>query len=174
MGTLISITGGTLMILYKGPFVRKTAFSSSYHHLQLIPRLFIFSSTPEYWVLGGLFLVVASLSVSVWSIIQVYLKFFKVMLWNKWRIKINYFIFNQVETVKQYPEPMMIAALYSLMGTVQSTAVGLVAERNLSAWKLKLNMELLLILLSVSTYHTLNLIYKFCLNREYSISINPT
>lgn len=75
--------------------------------------------------------------------------------------------------MKQYPEPMMIAALYSLMGTVQSTAVGLVAERNLSAWKLKLNMELLLILLSVSTYHTLNLIYKFCLNRDIPSQLIP-
>ncbi|KAJ9709055.1 hypothetical protein PVL29_000837 [Vitis rotundifolia] len=123
IGTFISISGGTLMILYKGPLVRKTAFSAPFHHLELIPRLFIFSSTPEYWALGGILLSVASLSASVWGIIQ-------------------------VGTVKQYPEPMTIAALYTIMGTIQSAIVAFVAERNLSAWKLELNMELLLIFLS--------------------------
>ena len=71
IGTFISISGGTLMILYKGPLVRKTAFSAPFHHLELIPRHFIFSSTPEYWALGGILLAVASLSASVWGIIQV-------------------------------------------------------------------------------------------------------
>ncbi|XP_034682306.1 WAT1-related protein At1g70260-like [Vitis riparia] len=123
IGTFISISGGTLMILYKGPLVRKTAFSAPFHHLELIPRHFIFSSTPEYWALGGIVLAVASLSASVWGIIQ-------------------------VGTVKQYPEPITIAALYTSMGTIQSAIVAFVAERNLSAWKLELNMELLLIFLS--------------------------
>ncbi|RVW47242.1 WAT1-related protein [Vitis vinifera] len=123
IGTFISISGGTLMILYKGPLVRKTAFSAPFHHLELIPRHFIFSSTPEYWALGGILLAVASLSASVWGIIQ-------------------------VGTVKQYPEPITIAALYTSMGTIQSAIVAFVAERNLSAWKLELNMELLLIFLS--------------------------
>lgn len=66
----------------------------------------------------------------------------------------NFFLFDQVGTVKQYPEPITIAALYTLMGTIQSAIVAFVAERNLSAWKLELNMELLLIFLSVSTYQT--------------------
>ncbi|KAL6351395.1 hypothetical protein AAG906_035187 [Vitis piasezkii] len=123
IGTFISISGGTLMILYKGPLVRKTAFSAPFHHLELIPRHFIFSSTPEYWALGGILLAVASLSASVWGIIQ-------------------------VGTVKQYPEPITIAALYTLVGTIQSAIVAFAAERNLCAWKLELNMELLLIFLS--------------------------
>ena len=64
----------------------------------------------------------------------------------------NYLLFEQVGTIKLYLEPMMTAALYGLMGTVQSIVVGVVVERNLSAWKLELNMELVLIFLSVSAY----------------------
>ena len=64
----------------------------------------------------------------------------------------NYLLFEQVGTIKLYLEPMMIAALYGLIGTIQSIVVGVVVERNLSAWKLELNMELVLIFLSVSAY----------------------
>ena len=53
--------------------------------------------------------------------------------------------------MKQYPEldVMKVVSFYSLIGTIQCTVFTLIVEKNLSAWKLKINMELLLIVLTV-------------------------
>ncbi|XP_035540220.1 WAT1-related protein At1g70260-like [Juglans regia] len=128
IGTLISIMGAIMVDLYKGPVILKTSVSSTYD-LDLQPKQqlisMIFSSTPEHWILGGILLAATSLSVSVWNIIQ-------------------------LGTVKQYPElqVMKAASFYSVLGTVQCGIVSLTLERNPSAWKLKLNSELLLIVLT--------------------------
>ncbi|XP_059448124.1 LOW QUALITY PROTEIN: WAT1-related protein At1g70260 [Corylus avellana] len=123
IGTLISIMGALMVELYKGPVILKTSVSSSYF-LQSKQQLLIFSSALEHWALGGILLAATSLSVSVWNVIQ-------------------------FETVKQYPEVMMeVVSFYSLLGSVQCAIVSLLVEKNLSAWKLKLNMELLLIVLT--------------------------
>ncbi|KAK4598196.1 hypothetical protein RGQ29_015605 [Quercus rubra] len=124
IGSLISIMGAIMVELYKGTEMLKTSVSSPYI-LQFKQQLFIFSSTPEHWVLGGILLAATSLSVSTWSIIQ-------------------------LGTVKQYPEldVMKAVSFYSLMGTIQCTVFTLIVEKNLSAWKLKINMELLLIVLT--------------------------
>jgi hypothetical protein len=42
-----------------------------------------------------------------------------------------------------------VASFYSLLGTVQCAIVSLMVEKSQSAWKLKLNMELLLIVSTV-------------------------
>lgn len=44
---------------------------------------------------------------------------------------------------------MKIASFYSLAGTVQCAIFSLIVERDLNAWKLRLNMELLLIVITV-------------------------
>lgn len=57
---------------YKGPLIRH----SSSLHLSLLTtakNFLIFSSTPEYWILGGILLATANLSASVWNILQVYI-----------------------------------------------------------------------------------------------------
>ncbi|GFY88316.1 nodulin MtN21 /EamA-like transporter family protein [Actinidia rufa] len=72
IGSVVSIVGAISITLYKGPVIRnKYSYSSSSHLLQLVPRLFVFSSTDEHWFLGGIFLAAASLAFSVWNIIQV-------------------------------------------------------------------------------------------------------
>ena len=58
--------------LYKGTEMLKTSVSTPYV-LQFKEQLFIFSSTQEHWVLGGILLAATSLSVSTWNIIQVQL-----------------------------------------------------------------------------------------------------
>ncbi|KAB1200309.1 hypothetical protein CJ030_MR0G007659 [Morella rubra] len=120
IGTLISIMGATMVELYRGPVILPSSVSS--YFLQLKQQSFIFSSTTEHWILGGILLAVSSLSVSVWNIIQ-------------------------LGTVTQYPELQVMKAVSfcSFLGTVQCALVSSVLERDLSAWKLKLNMELLLI-----------------------------
>ncbi|KAH7515762.1 hypothetical protein FEM48_Zijuj10G0060600 [Ziziphus jujuba var. spinosa] len=123
-GTIISFMGATMVELYKGPLIRKSKLSSSSHpSYPTINKFLIYSSKPEYWVLGGILLATSSLSVSVWNNIQ-------------------------VGTVKQYPQVMKLVSFYSLFGTIQSAMLCLFLERNPDAWKLKLDTELLLIGLS--------------------------
>ncbi|KAE8716530.1 WAT1-related protein [Hibiscus syriacus] len=69
MGTLISITGFIFVELYRGPFIRTSPVSLS-RPLQAIPKLLLFYSTPDRWVLGGILLTAANMSVSIWNTIQ--------------------------------------------------------------------------------------------------------
>lgn len=57
---------------------------------------------------------------------------------------------DQVKTLQEYPEAMTIVSFYILFGTILSAALTLFLEGNSSAWILKLNMELLVIILTVS------------------------
>jgi hypothetical protein len=49
---------------------------------------------------------------------------------------------------------MKIASFYSLAGTIQCAIFSLIVERDLNAWKLRLNMELLLIVITVRNLWT--------------------
>ncbi|XVE85022.1 hypothetical protein DITRI_Ditri17bG0059200 [Diplodiscus trichospermus] len=122
IGTLISIMGALVVELYKGPFIRKSSFFYA-QHLQVVPKLFVFYLAPDRWILGGILLAAASLSISIWNNIQ-------------------------LGIVKQYPQVMKVAAFYSLAGTIQCLVFSLIMERDLNAWKLKLNLELLLIVVT--------------------------
>lgn len=122
IGTLISIMGAISITLYKGPLVGRASYSSP-NQLQLTSPLLIYSSKPEHWIMGSILLAAASFYVSIWNIIQ-------------------------LGTMEQYPEMMTLVSFCSLIGTIQCGIVSLIAERDLNAWRLKLNMELLLIILS--------------------------
>ncbi|KAI4314303.1 hypothetical protein L6164_027225 [Bauhinia variegata] len=121
LGTLISILGAVEVELFKGPLL----IHSSDHQLRRTKQLFVFSSTPEFWILGGILLAAASFSVALWNFIQ-------------------------KETVKQYPEleAMKVVTCYTSLGTVLSAIVSLMIERDPIFWKLNHNMELILIVLT--------------------------
>ncbi|XP_050372351.1 WAT1-related protein At1g70260 isoform X1 [Argentina anserina] len=129
LGTVISIMGAVIVELYKGPYIRPSSVLSSSSYMVLFQKagqyLKFSSSATEHWVLGGLLLVGASISVSVWNIIQ-------------------------MGTMKLYPEVevMEVVSYYSLLGTIQCVIFSLFIEKSLSAWKIKLNMDLLLIVLT--------------------------
>jgi len=60
--------GAVLAEFFKGPLVRPSS-----HHLRHTDKQYlVFSSTPEFWVLGGALLAAASFSVSISNFIQVY------------------------------------------------------------------------------------------------------
>ncbi|KAL4360546.1 hypothetical protein GQ457_04G007200 [Hibiscus cannabinus] len=122
IATLISIAGIIVVELYRGPFIRTSPVSLA-HPLQLIPKHFVFYSTPDRWVLGGLLLAAANFSISVWNTIQ-------------------------MGTVKHYPQVMKVASFYSLVGTIQCLVFSLCMERDLEAWKLKHKRDLLLIIVT--------------------------
>ncbi|CAN4124263.1 unnamed protein product [Withania somnifera] len=120
IGTLISIIGGMSMTYYKGPVVKQ--YSPSF--LQLAsPRLLVFTSTHENWILGCFLFAAASLALCIWNIIQ-------------------------AETIRKYPYVMRIVFLYTLFGTIQAAIFALLMEKDLNAWRLELNMELLVIVLT--------------------------
>ncbi|KAK6931092.1 EamA domain [Dillenia turbinata] len=122
-GSLISFIGAAIIYFYKGPAIKNSSLESSYR-FQLCKPLFLFSSsTNEHWFLGGILLAGGSLSVSISSIIQ-------------------------AGTLKIYPHMMTMVTFYSIIGTILCAIVSVIAERDLSAWTLKLDMELLVIVLS--------------------------
>ncbi|MCL7025313.1 hypothetical protein MKW94_027240 [Papaver nudicaule] len=131
MGTLVSISGALCVTLYKGPSLGTNLLSPSITSdevLQLPSVVSLDSSnlnslTSNHWVLGGLFLAIASLSSSVWQIFQ-------------------------AATVKMYPAEMIIVSFNSFFATIQCLAVSLIAERNPNAWKLAPNLELVAIIYS--------------------------
>ncbi|KAI5683500.1 hypothetical protein M9H77_04728 [Catharanthus roseus] len=101
MGTLVSITGALIVTLYKGP---QSGSSSEEEQVLLSPTL-------NNWGIGGIFLAIASLSVSVWSI-------------------------GQAAILRGYQSELTIVAFYCLFGSIQCGLVCLVAERNHpKAWK---------------------------------------
>lgn len=62
LGTIVSIAGAFIMILYKGPTILKTHLSDSSNKLQFSPQL--------NWIMGGIFCVGDSLASSMWYIYQ--------------------------------------------------------------------------------------------------------
>lgn len=129
LGTLISLSGAISLTLYKGPAIRNHSSPSlrAFPAAAVVaapPRLLVFSSPHENWVLGCLLFAASSFTLAIWNVVQ-------------------------VGTVKMCPQVMRIVSLYSLFGTIQSVIVAvLFFERDLSAWRLELNFELLLIILT--------------------------
>ncbi|XP_057810957.1 WAT1-related protein At1g70260-like [Salvia miltiorrhiza] len=125
LGTLISFAGAILVTLYRGPTIKNHSFPSLSFSASAVapPRLFVFLAPHENWVLGCILFAASSFTLAIWNIVQ-------------------------VGTVKMCPNIMKIISFYSLFGTMQSAAVALFLERNPSAWRLDLNFELLVIVLT--------------------------
>ncbi|XP_076898017.1 WAT1-related protein At1g70260-like [Bidens hawaiensis] len=118
MGTLTSVVGAVMLTVYRGPVVKNPST-----HLRLAPRLFVFLSPHENWVLGCALFAAASLSYSIWNIIQ-------------------------VGTVEKCPDVMTVASSSSLFGTFLSAFLAIIIERDPSAWRLQFDMGLLVIVLT--------------------------
>ncbi|QCE15654.1 WAT1-related protein [Vigna unguiculata] len=118
IGIVVSIMGAVLAEFFKGPLIRPSS-----HHLKQTKQLLVFSSTPEFWLLGGALLATAFFSLSLSNFIQ-------------------------KETIQQYPEPMKLVSYSSLIGTILSAVVSCIVERDINAWKIKRNKDLILIVLT--------------------------
>ncbi|KAH9790527.1 WAT1-related protein [Citrus sinensis] len=69
------------------------------------------------WVIGGILLLIENLLISVWYIIQ-------------------------TQIMKLYPAEFVVTLLYGLFATIISAPICFVGESNLSAWRLKPDVEL--------------------------------
>ncbi|XP_042053441.1 WAT1-related protein At1g70260-like isoform X2 [Salvia splendens] len=118
IGTLISFGGAISLTLYKGPTIKAPSLT-----LPLRPPLLVFISTHENWVLGCKLFAASSFALAIWN-------------------------FLQAKTLKICKQVMKIISFYTLFGTIQTTGLALYFERDPEAWKLGLNFELLVIVLT--------------------------
>lgn len=95
-------------------------------------------------------------------------------------------IFNsQVEILKEFPDEITMVFFYNLCAAIIAAIVGLLAEKNTSAWKIRLDISLISIVCTVRYpwkillhFHLKNNILKLmqffddvlCIVREYLIS----
>ncbi|KAL0357954.1 UNVERIFIED_CONTAM: WAT1-related protein [Sesamum calycinum] len=101
----------------------------------------LFSPSQQNWVLGGVLLAIAAFSTAAWSIVQT------------WILKI-------------YPAEMIIVAVYCLFVTAQSTLVALIAEKDVTAWKLQADMGLVAVVYAGIINITFRLyMMSWCLSR---------
>ncbi|AES96253.2 putative EamA domain-containing protein [Medicago truncatula] len=113
IGTIVSMAGAFVVILYKGPPILKIHSSISYNTLQFSPNL--------NWILGGFLCAGDSLLSSMWYIYQ-------------------------VSVTKKYPAVIVIVFFQVVFITIQTGVYALIVVRDPSAWELKLDMGLIVIL----------------------------
>ncbi|XWS37380.1 hypothetical protein CRYUN_Cryun19dG0038000 [Craigia yunnanensis] len=118
LGTLVSISGALVMTLYKGPPILSPPAQP---HSQPSPSSIL--TTPNNWIIGGLFVATACLCLSA-----------------------N--IIGQAAILKGYPSEIILVSFYCLFGTIQCALVALIAERNPNAWKLMPDIELISVVYS--------------------------
>ncbi|KAG5536834.1 hypothetical protein RHGRI_024312 [Rhododendron griersonianum] len=128
MGTLVSISGALVVTLYKGPPIGSLPFQSpsvsSEDSFPSQSSLFNMLATESNWILGGLFLAIACLSLAICNI-------------------------SQAAILKGYPSELTTVAFYCLFGTIQCAALSFFAERNnQNAWKLSPDIELISVIYS--------------------------
>ncbi|KAK4257101.1 hypothetical protein QN277_006733 [Acacia crassicarpa] len=117
LGTVVSIAGALVVTLYKGASIGKPPSDSPEN-----PSQSLLEQTNN-WVIGGLFLATACLSLAVWSI-------------------------SQAAILRGYPSELTIVAFYCLFGTIQCSILSLIVVRDPNAWTLKPDIELISIIYS--------------------------
>lgn len=119
LGSLVSISGALIVVLYKGPIILSTS-SPQPSPTTDSP---MDSTSQTNWVLGGSLLAIEFLLVPIWYIVQ-------------------------TNIMKQYPAEFIVVFLYNLTGTLISTPICLLLEANLSSWKINCDITLIAIIYS--------------------------
>ncbi|GMY13441.1 WAT1-related protein At5g40240-like [Fagus crenata] len=118
IGTIVSISGALVVVFYKGPTIILAASQSPSISLH-----FPLGSSQTNWIIGGLLLAAEYLLVSIWYILQ-------------------------TQVMKIYPSELTVVFLYKLCATILSAPVCLIAEGNLSDWRVKPDIALTAIIFS--------------------------
>ncbi|ESQ46979.1 hypothetical protein EUTSA_v10027804mg [Eutrema salsugineum] len=121
IGTIVSISGALVVVLYKGPKVLAAAsFTSSSSTISLDHHLTSFDSS---WIIGGLLLASQYFLISVWYILQ-------------------------TQVMEVYPEEITVVFLYNLCATLIYLPVCLFAEKDWTYFLLKPDVSLAAVLYS--------------------------
>lgn len=83
--------------------------------------------------------------------IDVKLFFFNSELFVENGADLKLMLYLKAAILKGYPSEMTVVSFYCFFGTIQSAILTLIVEKNPNAWALRLDMELISILYSVST-----------------------
>ncbi|KAF3444688.1 hypothetical protein FNV43_RR14381 [Rhamnella rubrinervis] len=117
IGTVLSISGALVAILYKGP----TLLSSSSSTPSIKKLDHPLESSQTNWLIGGLLLAAGYLMLSIWYIVQ-------------------------TQIMKIYPSELIAIFLYFLCTVMIAAPVCLLTEKNSSAWRLRLDISLVTII----------------------------
>ncbi|KAJ4729169.1 WAT1-related protein [Melia azedarach] len=126
IGTIVSISGALVVVLYKGPTVLSSPASTDTASLQ-VPL----GSSQTNWIIGGLLLSADYLLLSFWYVVQ-------------------------TQVMKIYPAELVTVFLYNFCATIIALPVCFMAEKNLSAWRLKPDIALVSIIYAGCTGSSLN------------------
>lgn len=117
-GTIVTVAGALLMILYKGPVVEFFWTKGHHHHTTSAA-----AQDDGHWLMGTFMLL---FSCSCWAC----------------------FFVLQANTLKSYPAEFSLTTLICAMGAVQSGAIALVMEHSAQPWILGWDMRLLTVVYS--------------------------
>ncbi|KAK8710225.1 hypothetical protein V6N13_145560 [Hibiscus sabdariffa] len=106
MGTIVSISGALVVVLYKGPKILSSSWS-----LSSVVQQWPLESSEFNWLIGGVLIALAYLLYAFWYIIQ-------------------------TEVMLVYKQEFTIALFYNFCATVISLPVSLTAEPNMGSWSL--------------------------------------
>ncbi|KAM0849225.1 hypothetical protein ACQ4PT_053858 [Festuca glaucescens] len=130
-GVALCIAGVLTIALYAGPFLNPLSHS---HH-QFAHRA-PSRAQGGGWIKWTFLMVVANAAWSLWIVLQAAL-------------------------LREYPNKLLVTAVQCVFSALQSLVVAVVAGRDLSRWKLRLDVSLLAVAYSV-TNHDSETIFKFC------------
>lgn len=168
MGTLVSISGAMIVTLYKGPPISRTLHVPSTEKNSPSKPFFLSTmskTTSNNWTIGGLFLVISSLSYAISNTAQVFnslqynLSFFELSFFffyhsktlvQSWNLFFFALHFLKAAILKEYPSQITMVSFFCFFGAIQCAALSLFAERDPNAWMLKPDIELISILYSVN------------------------
>ncbi|XP_059630768.1 WAT1-related protein At4g08300-like isoform X1 [Cornus florida] len=119
IGTSITLTGATVMTLYKGPILDILGNSQGRNHHNTTTS----TSADQHWATGTIMVLASTCG---WS---------------------GFFILQSI-TLKQYPAPLTLTTLVCLMGILEAGVVALVMEHDIGAWALGWDSRLLAVVYS--------------------------
>ncbi|KAH9790550.1 WAT1-related protein [Citrus sinensis] len=122
IGTMVSISGALVVVLYKGPTIFLSTSPSSTHSTNSLHWL-MGSPSVSNWVTGGFLLTAQCFLLSIWSILL-------------------------TQIINIYPAELLVAFLYNLFAAVIAVPLCLFAEQDLSLWRLKPDIALVSIVYS--------------------------
>lgn len=153
IGTMLSISGALIAVLFKGPTILSPSLSSSPDPLLLEPP-------KTNWVLGGLLLVTQNFLNSLWYIFQVIQNSYKkkenrMLKMGKLLLKLVRMFeqfcvtYYQAQVVKMYPDEPIVTLIYFICKTVIALPICFIADSKLSDWTLGPDIALVTIVISV-------------------------
>ncbi|XP_052173446.1 WAT1-related protein At3g28050-like isoform X3 [Diospyros lotus] len=141
-GTLVSIIGALIVILYKGPSIVMTLSLPNTPQQLLMQR--------SNFVIGGVLLIIDCVAASAFIITQVVLEKISEMVETS-RYNTNHQHFSlcfQALLLARYSAELIIVFFYCFFVAIMSAMFSLVVERDLAAWSLQPTLRLLTILYS--------------------------